>query len=236
MKTMLVILVGLMGVCAHAREERSDEDVRRILIGSTEYCHAKTQEAQREYALVCCGYDTNRLTRIMQDIVRSGDGVSSEALRWIGEYGTTNNLPFLYGCLTNAALGANAACSVLKIEGVTSNSVARIGEYLSLTNSPLSQRRNVGCDLICEAVRDSLAEDMRKFVAAKVVEYAKCEIACCRLVDQEIARADPSYRFSKRRLSVLRSAYALGVSQYQIAYVTNAINELVAYPEADLPE
>ena len=35
---------------------------------------------------------------------------------------------------------------------------------------------------------------------------------------------------------VLRSAYGLGVSQYQIAYVTNAINELVAYPEADLPE
>ena len=28
----------------------------------------------------------------------------------------------------------------------------------------------------------------------------------------------------------------IGVSPYQIAYVTNAINELVAYPEAELPE
>ena len=34
----------------------------------------------------------------------------------------------------------------------------------------------------------------------------------------------------------MRSVFNLGVSQFQIAYVTNAINELVAYPEAELPE
>ena len=36
--------------------------------------------------------------------------------------------------------------------------------------------------------------------------------------------------------SFVPAEFELGVSQYQIAYVTNAINELVAYPEADLPE
>ena len=55
-------------------------------------------------------------------------------------------------------------------------------------------------------------------------------------VDAVFIETDSTYRNSKRRLAVLRSAYGLGVSQYQIAYVTNAINELVAYPEADLPE
>ena len=55
-------------------------------------------------------------------------------------------------------------------------------------------------------------------------------------VDAVFIETDSTYRNSKRRLAVLRSAYGLGVSHYQIAYVTNAINELVAYPEADLPE
>ena len=55
-------------------------------------------------------------------------------------------------------------------------------------------------------------------------------------VDAVFIETDSTYRNSKRRLAVLRSAYGLGVSQYQIAYVTNAINELVAYPETDLPE
>ena len=55
-------------------------------------------------------------------------------------------------------------------------------------------------------------------------------------VDAVFIETDSTYRNSKLRLAVLRSAYGLGVSQYQIAYVTNAINELVAYPETDLPE
>ena len=48
--------------------------------------------------------------------------------------------------------------------------------------------------------------------------------------------SDESYRMSRRRLAVLRSVRDLEINSYQLNYVTNAINELVAYPEADLPE
>jgi hypothetical protein len=50
-------------------------------------------------------------------------------------------------------------------------------------------------------------------------------------------RDDDSYRYSKRRLRVLLNAdLQRRPYPFQVNYVTNAINELVAYPEADLPD
>ena len=52
-----------------------------------------------------------------------------------------------------------------------------------------------------------------------------------------MVRDDESYRYSKRRLQILRAADILHCPyQYQVNFVTNAINELVAYPEAALPD
>ncbi|MBE6381941.1 MAG: hypothetical protein E7049_02880 [Lentisphaerae bacterium] len=55
-------------------------------------------------------------------------------------------------------------------------------------------------------------------------------------VDGALIQADPTYRFSKRRLSVMRGAQLRLVNEVQSNYVSNAINELVAYPEAELPD
>lgn len=46
----------------------------------------------------------------------------------------------------------------------------------------------------------------------------------------------PGYQFSKRRLNVLRDAERNMIIRFNKAFITNAINELVSYPEADLPE
>ena len=59
---------------------------------------------------------------------------------------------------------------------------------------------------------------------------------CHKWLDDAIMRHDASYRYSRRRLAVLRSVYSRGINQYSYSYVTNAINELVAYPEANLPD
>ena len=47
----------------------------------------------------------------------------------------------------------------------------------------------------------------------------------------------PTYKFSKRRLSVLRAVLpdCQGYDNL-MDYATNAINELVAYPESALPD
>ena len=56
-------------------------------------------------------------------------------------------------------------------------------------------------------------------------------------LDHLLMQNDTSYRYSKRRLQVLRSADILQCPYpYQVNFVTNAINELVAYPEANLPD
>lgn len=56
------------------------------------------------------------------------------------------------------------------------------------------------------------------------------------MIDTALVQADTTYRYSKRRLSDLRAAYPRSFNEYQTTYVTNAINELVSYPEADLPD
>ena len=56
-------------------------------------------------------------------------------------------------------------------------------------------------------------------------------------LDHLLMQDDASYRYSKRRLQVLRSADILHCPYpYQVNFVTNAINELVAYPEANLSD
>ena len=56
------------------------------------------------------------------------------------------------------------------------------------------------------------------------------------MIDTALIDADNTYRHSKRRLADLRAAYPRCFNEYQTNYVTNAINELVAYPEANLPD
>ena len=55
-------------------------------------------------------------------------------------------------------------------------------------------------------------------------------------LDDSIQSVDPTYHASKRRLDVLRAAQNRCGNSFQLDYVTNAINELVAYPESDLPD
>ena len=75
------------------------------------------------------------------------------------------------------------------------------------------------------------------------------------VLDGALCNAHDDFRFSKRRLSALRSAkqrialeledaatnnYEVGRRTYcytfQTNYLQNAINELVAYPESNLPD
>ena len=76
----------------------------------------------------------------------------------------------------------------------------------------------------------------RQLGVAYALNYAATTGKYTKWMDRVLQRCDPTYKNSKRRLSVLRAEYGLGLDHWEIGYVTNAINELVAYPEADLPE
>ena len=185
--------------------------------------------------------DTNRLARLIAELAQTNDvELSSQMVETLGEYGTVEQLPFLYSCATNPAIGDLAVKAVLRIEGVTSNSIAIAQSYL-LSSNEFSRAKQHDRSLVCEELLKSAFElpelsEYRPLCLSVAREFARNVNTMHISMDDAIVANDPSYRYSKRRLAVMRSAQYRCVNPGLYTYVTNAINELVAYPEADLPD
>ena len=239
MKGKLQIALGIvvMGACM-ARAEAGDDWIKDMVIVSGQFIHGG-EPARRmfENAKSQCEGDTNRFARLLCELAQTNDvRIADRMIRCLGRHGTTAQLPFLYSMATNEQHGATAVKSILRLEGVTSNSVAVAGAYLSMTNVDFEYRADACKALLRAAVPSCVTTGICQMARECALRYARSANRYVMDVDAVFIETDSTYRNSKRRLAVLRSAYGLGVSQYQISYVTNAINELVAYPEADLPE
>ena len=236
--TMLAILALATAFVCSAEDDNSDEKIKRMIVRSNFYIdnpdasYRMFMNARRR-----CGTDTNRFARLLAEVAQTNNNwVAQDAISSLGVYGTSAQLPFLYSMATNEQHGATAVKSILRLEGVTSNSVDVTGMYLSMTNIIQRDRSEI-CSFFFNAVKTSdVSAALKERGECVALRYAGTANLYFRRMDEAMISTEPAYRLSKRRLAVLRSAYGLGVSQYQIAYVTNAINELVAYPEADLPE
>ena len=239
MKGKLQIALGIvvMGACM-ARAEAGDDWIKDMVIVSGQFIHGG-EPARRmfENAKSQCEGDTNRFARLLCELAQTNDvRIADRMIRCLGRHGTTSQLPFLYSMATNEQHGATAVKSILRLQGLTSNSVAVAGAYLSMTNVDFEYRADACKALLRAAVPSCVTTGICQMARNCALRYARSANRYVMDVDAVFIETDSTYRNSKRRLAVLRSAYELGVSQYQIAYVTNAINELVAYPEADLPE
>ena len=239
MKGKLQIALGIvvMGACM-ARAEAGDDWIKDMVIVSGQFIHGG-EPARRmfENAKSQCEGDTNRFARLLCELAQTNDvRIADRMIRCLGRHGTTAQLPFLYSMATNEQHGVSAVKSILRLEGVTSNSVDVTGMYLSMTNVDFEYRADACKALLRAAAPSCVTTGICQMARNCALRYARSANRYVMDVDAVFIETDSTYRNSKRRLAVLRSAYELGVSQYQIAYVTNAINELVAYPEADLPE
>ena len=235
---MVAILALATAFVCSAEDDNSDEKIKRLIVGSNFYIdnpdasYRMFMNARRR-----CGTDTNRFARLLAEVAQTNNNwVAQDAISSLGVYGTSAQLPFLYSMATNEQHGATAVKSILRLEGVTSNSVDVTGMYLSMTNVDFEYRADACKALLRAAVPSCVTTGICQMARNCALRYARSANRYVMDVDAVFIETDSTYRNSKRRLAVLRSAYELGVSQYQIAYVTNAINELVAYPEADLPE
>ena len=185
--------------------------------------------------------DTNRLARVLAELAQTNDAWYAEMAMWqLEKYGTSEQLPFLYSCATNPAVGDRAVKAVLRIEGVTSNSVAVTRGYLAITNA-FTQQMDYNRSDVCEwLLKEVLASPDLAYIKptclAAAVDYAQNVSIMHKSLDEAICAADPTYQHSKRRLAVMRSAQHRCWNPMLTNYVTNAINELVAYPEANLPD
>ena len=239
MKGKLQIALGIvvMGACM-ARAEAGDDWIKDMVIVSGQFIHGG-EPARRmfENAKSQCEGDTNRFARLLCELAQTNDvRIADRMIRCLGRHGTSAQLPFLYSMATNELHGVSAVKSILRLEGVTSNSIDVTGMYLSMTNVDFEYRADACKALLRAAAPSCVTTGICQMARNCALRYARSANRYVMDVDAVFIETDSTYRNSKRRLAVLRSAYGLGVSQYQIAYVTNAINELVAYPEADLPE
>ncbi len=185
--------------------------------------------------------DTNRLARILVELAQTNDAWYAEMAMWqLEKYGTSEQLPFLCSCATNPAVGNRAVRAVLRIEGVTSNSIAVAQSYFAITNSVtqiMDYNRSDLCEWLLKEVSTSPSiAYLKPACLTAAVDYAQNVSIMHKSLDEAICTADPTYQYSKRRLAVMRAAQNRCWNPLLTNYVTNTINELMAYPEADLPD
>ena len=235
MMTVALVLAAL--ACSAVDEDCSDAKIKRMLAGSNGYIdNPDAAERMFQNARRRCGGDTNRFARLLCEVARTNDAwIAADMIGSLGVYGTAAELPFLYSMATNAQHGATAVRAILRLEGVTSNSVAVVGCCLANKAIQEPERLRV-CQLLVElACAGSMSADAR----ARALSFLHNHVRVCDYpegLDRTLVFYDTRYRMSRRRLANLRAVYAHGVDRWDLPYVTNAINELVAYPEAELPE
>ena len=128
--------------------------------------------------------------------------------------------------------------SVLRVEGVTSNSIVAVENFFAISSHDDSLETTELCiDFMkqaTEAAIDPICSSNALRVAHDFSIGENCHYYC---FDRGQIRRDDSYRYSRRRLAYLRQVLLRGdLFEFQENYVTNAINELVVYPEANLPD
>lgn len=234
----IVLLQSLFAVLARADVE--DAELRHILERAVRYednPHAAVSEIR--YAIQVAGGNTNRVVSLMKQlIVEGGEDVQTDKfyISEIGKYGTSSDLPFLYQKVTTADYCASATEAILRIEGLTTNSLTQI--MSSLPDSPRGNKKSAyaWCRILDVVTKCPSGEPIRTFALSNAVQFVSRQTESADWLDRGLIRIEPPYRMSKRRLAALRSVQSLGVGEWQTNYIAQAIRELEAYPEANLPE
>lgn len=239
----LVATMSLQAIGETVSDETLKDEIRRFLrpVECVEMIRGQPRRPPVLTEKISFDGDTNRLARILVEVAQTNNAWYSEmAMRELAKYGSAEQLPFLYSCATNPAIGDLAVRAAVRIEGITSNSVAILRDYLSFTNtvtrSQAYDRAQTSRYFLERLQGGSVLPDVRNATFQVVQSFAADINTSNSIVDEALVAADGTYRHSKRRLAVLRAAYPRCFNEYQTNYVTNAINELVAYPEADLPD
>ena len=268
MKTMASILLSLAAAMAMraAAETCSDavlkDEILRFLrpIECVEMVRGRPCRPRVLTERISFDGDTNRLARLLAEIAQTNNAqIAQSSMALLSEYGTAAQLPFLYSCATNPAVGHGAIKAVMRIEGVTSNSIEMARNYLFQTNrfpfANVSDRSDVCRDLIAKVYSDVDLVGFRSNVLDVVQVVEKDIDLLPSVLDAAVISVDPDFQYSKRRLAILRTAMQrqgieyqdivssnhevwkrVYVHSFQTNYLQNAINELVAYPEANLPD
>ena len=240
MSKRLLTTVICMACALLAVADATDAQLREILHRAVCYIDDPYGgPGEVRYAIRLSGDNTNRVVSLMKQMIDEGnkwDGIKKFYISEIGKHGTPADLPFLYQRVATTNLCRSATEAILRIEGLTTNSVACIMSQLPNVKSNLWETMSARCLLLDEAKKHPSGDLAKTLLISNAVLYASRLTSYVNIFDKCLRDADPTYATSKRRLSVLRSVRALGANKWQTNFVERTIRELEAYPEANLPE
>lgn len=237
MRIIASVALGTVFLSLEA-SELTDQEVKIMLIDSGRFMHDSS--AAREMFLsarAACGVDTNRFSRILLELAETNEvRVSQRMIRLLGRYGTTSALPFLYGKVSDTTNSVAAIQAILRLDGVNSNSVSVATAFVNNQDADQQSRYDACVAMLKACSQGNVTPAQRAEILNSVMGYSTNVTRYAGLIDAAVIRTDETYRFSKRRLGVLRAVQDLGVNEWQTNFVSTAIRELEAYPEANLPE
>ena len=242
MNTRTIISVALLGAAlalsASAETVYDDATISRRLIYSDGFFCGDANRTERNWILTtCCNNDTNRYVRVAKETAVTNESFKLTAVDIVCRHGGADDVPFLYQCTNNTQTAARALIGILQLGGLTEDSVAAASAYLASTNTVCADEKDtVACSLFRCAVKSSASAELKALALSNVFAFARTS-SSPRSNDSVFQGIDPTYKYSKRRLSVLRAVLPRCQHVPELnTYVTNAISELVAYPEANLPD
>ena len=241
---LVVSLVGIAGSVGKMPTEISDEEMFDLIVRNAQRRALCAWPFER--LLVRCNNDSNRLCRIACDGFRSNTDmfVQNIALQVLRDYGGAQQIPFLESCVTNAWHGRTAICILNRIDGFSSNSVARVARFHAAATRELaasdigvhSEKSGAIDDMVREACSPSVGTNLKNLVLAYVYAVASNDCSHVWTADNALMKIDPTFKNSKRRLALLRYVQPRASEPFDPQYLTEEIQKLVAYPEANLPE
>ena len=237
----------------------SDDEIKAQFVKARTFCNAEFITGSYRLAFEMAGNDTNRYVRVLSELAAENTNQTRSVINQFFCRRLPASIPFLYSYATNATYGAEALKAILAIEGVTSNSLAAAESYLFLTNqfsfAGIGERSDTCTDLLKKAIGDSNLAAYRPAILNIATNFLQDVELMPNVLDGVLCSSCDGFRSSKRRLSILRSTIQRVTAElsaaetnncevwgkkhcytFQTNYLQNAINELVAYPEANLPE
>ena len=195
--SILSVLAMLSASIRAYGTEYTDQDIKRQFAKAGRYIHAEDVESNYDLAFQMSGNDTNRYVRVLCELAAEKSNQTARVLQILGLYKTPASLPFLYSYATNATYGADALKSVFAIEGVTSNSLSAIGDYLSITNymPPLADySRSELCEWLLRKVHS--AQELEAFCGPcreMAIGYARDVSTMHKSLDAALIEVDSTY-------------------------------------------
>jgi len=197
-----------------------------------------------ESLAIDAGCGSNQLVTAAKEVFAetADTRIRRRSLTIVSKYGTTNEIGFLVASANDSRCWKTSANGIINLLGPTSNAVSDLSILMSmpcLSNDVATLAKDKGTvveQLMAKSRRASLPPADVAAVWRFSYAFASNYVGQTESIDRALVGFDATYEHSLRRLNMLRHQLANLNCEYLRGYVTNAINELVAYPETNLPE